>query len=182
MPRGWWNGRQLYLNLFGLSSLRNKNCSTKTAQKEQLEVGLWCCSFLPVTKETLSCPIAKDASSARECSIGHYCPAVTLNSKVKEGGENKQNTLQSQKLPLPPRPVCLKAMGLTSGLCFAFLHHSDQKACTVVLPLILPCFYPELFMLYMLYHAREDDLYCQGIVDLSLFPDIKLLEFLDVQK
>uniref|UniRef100_A0A8B9ER41 ALS2 C-terminal like n=1 Tax=Anser cygnoides TaxID=8845 RepID=A0A8B9ER41_ANSCY len=59
---------------------------------------------------------------------------------------------------------------------------SDQKACSVVLPLILPCFYPELFMLYMLYHEREDDLYCQGIVDLSLFPDIKLLEFLDVQK
>ncbi|NWQ82264.1 AL2CL protein, partial [Columbina picui] len=58
----------------------------------------------------------------------------------------------------------------------------DQKARSVVLPLILPCFYPELFMLYMLYHQREDDLYCQGIVDLSLFPDIKLLEFLDVQK
>ncbi|PKU33197.1 als2 c-terminal-like protein isoform x3 [Limosa lapponica baueri] len=60
--------------------------------------------------------------------------------------------------------------------------YHDQKACSVVLPLILPCFYPELFMLYMLYHEREDDLYCQGIVDLSLFPDIKLLEFLDVQK
>uniref|UniRef100_A0A8B9PK31 ALS2 C-terminal like n=1 Tax=Apteryx owenii TaxID=8824 RepID=A0A8B9PK31_APTOW len=59
---------------------------------------------------------------------------------------------------------------------------NDQKACSIVLPLILPCFYPELFMLYMLYHEREDDLYCQGIVDLSLFPDIKLLEFLDVQK
>uniref|UniRef100_A0A8C3K620 ALS2 C-terminal like n=1 Tax=Calidris pygmaea TaxID=425635 RepID=A0A8C3K620_9CHAR len=57
-----------------------------------------------------------------------------------------------------------------------------RYACGVVLPLILPCFYPELFMLYMLYHEREDDLYCQGIVDLSLFPDIKLLEFLDVQK
>uniref|UniRef100_A0A8B9F4Y6 ALS2 C-terminal like n=1 Tax=Amazona collaria TaxID=241587 RepID=A0A8B9F4Y6_9PSIT len=59
---------------------------------------------------------------------------------------------------------------------------NDQKACSTVLPLILPCFYPELFMLYMLYHEREDDLYCQGIMDLSLFPDIKLLEFLDVQK
>lgn len=68
------------------------------------------------------------------------------------------------------------------SLCTAFLCHSDQKACSVVLPLILPCFYPELSMLYMLYHEREDDLYCQGIVDLSLFPDIKLLEFLDVQK
>ncbi|NXC07812.1 AL2CL protein, partial [Orthonyx spaldingii] len=59
---------------------------------------------------------------------------------------------------------------------------SGRKGSGVVLPLILPCFYPELFMLYMLYHQREDDLYCQGIVDLSLFPDIKLLEFLDVQK
>ncbi|NWV62950.1 AL2CL protein, partial [Malurus elegans] len=59
---------------------------------------------------------------------------------------------------------------------------SVQKGSSLVLPLILPCFYPELFMLYMLYHEREDDLYCQGIVDLSLFPDIKLLEFLDVQK
>lgn len=101
---------------------------------------------------------------------------------MKEGGESKENTLQSQKLPLPSCPVFLKAIGFTSGLCFAFLHHSDQKARSVVLPLILPCFYPELFMLYMLYHEREDDLYCQGIVDLSLFPDIKLLEFLDVQK
>ncbi|NWV12995.1 AL2CL protein, partial [Ptilonorhynchus violaceus] len=59
---------------------------------------------------------------------------------------------------------------------------SEPKGSGMILPLILPCFYPELFMLYMLYHEREDDLYCQGIVDLSLFPDIKLLEFLDVQK
>ncbi|XP_034615656.1 ALS2 C-terminal-like protein isoform X3 [Trachemys scripta elegans] len=59
---------------------------------------------------------------------------------------------------------------------------SDLNAYRVILPLILPCFYPELFMLYMLYHEKEDDLYCQGIVDLSLFPDIKLLEVLDVQK
>uniref|UniRef100_A0A452IR98 VPS9 domain-containing protein n=1 Tax=Gopherus agassizii TaxID=38772 RepID=A0A452IR98_9SAUR len=59
---------------------------------------------------------------------------------------------------------------------------SDLNAYGVILPLILPCFYPELFMLYMLYHEKEDDLYCQGIVDLSLFPDVKLLEFLDVQK
>ncbi|NXB19827.1 AL2CL protein, partial [Rhagologus leucostigma] len=59
---------------------------------------------------------------------------------------------------------------------------SILKGSSLILPLILPCFYPELSMLYMLYHEREDDLYCQGIVDLSLFPDIKLLEFLDVQK
>lgn len=37
-------------------------------------------------------------------------------------------------------------------------------------------------MLYMLYHEKEDDHYCQGIVDLSLLPDVKLLEFLDIQK
>uniref|UniRef100_A0A8C3M5U7 VPS9 domain-containing protein n=1 Tax=Geospiza parvula TaxID=87175 RepID=A0A8C3M5U7_GEOPR len=53
---------------------------------------------------------------------------------------------------------------------------------SLVLPLILPGFYPELSMLYMLQHQREDELYCQGIVELSLFPDIQLLEFLDVQK
>ncbi|NWH89562.1 AL2CL protein, partial [Aegithalos caudatus] len=59
---------------------------------------------------------------------------------------------------------------------------SIQKGSSLVLPLILPCFYPELSMLYMLRHQREDDLYCQGIVELSLLPDIQLLEFLDVQK
>ncbi|NXD39910.1 AL2CL protein, partial [Copsychus sechellarum] len=56
------------------------------------------------------------------------------------------------------------------------------KGSSLVLPLILPAFYPELSMLYMLQHQREDDLYCQGIVELSLFSDIQLLEFLDVQK
>ncbi|XP_043831305.1 ALS2 C-terminal-like protein [Dromiciops gliroides] len=59
---------------------------------------------------------------------------------------------------------------------------SHPEAYRLVLPLILPCFYPELFMLYMLYHEREDSLYSQGISDLSLFPDTKLLECLDVQK
>uniref|UniRef100_A0A670JNS4 ALS2 C-terminal like n=1 Tax=Podarcis muralis TaxID=64176 RepID=A0A670JNS4_PODMU len=58
----------------------------------------------------------------------------------------------------------------------------DLNGPALVLPIILPCFYPELSMLYMLYHQKEDDLYCQGIVDLSLFPDVKLLEFLEVQK
>ncbi|KAI1242516.1 hypothetical protein IHE44_0000046 [Lamprotornis superbus] len=57
-----------------------------------------------------------------------------------------------------------------------------QKGSSLVLPLILPTFYPELSMLYMLQHQREDKLYCQGIVELSLFSDIQLLEFLDVQK
>ncbi|XP_044537672.1 ALS2 C-terminal-like protein isoform X1 [Gracilinanus agilis] len=59
---------------------------------------------------------------------------------------------------------------------------SHPEAYRLVLPLILPCFYPELFMLYMLYHEKEDNLYSQGISDLSLFPDTKLLECLDVQK
>ena len=52
----------------------------------------------------------------------------------------------------------------------------------MVLPLILPSFYSELFTLYLLLHEREDSLYSQGIVHLSLFPDTRLLEFLDVQK
>ncbi|XP_054450764.1 ALS2 C-terminal-like protein isoform X2 [Pteronotus mesoamericanus] len=43
-------------------------------------------------------------------------------------------------------------------------------------------FYSELFTLYLLLHEREDRLYSQGITNLSLFPDTKLLEFLDVQK
>ncbi|XP_069067063.1 ALS2 C-terminal-like protein isoform X1 [Pleurodeles waltl] len=51
-----------------------------------------------------------------------------------------------------------------------------------ILPLILPRFYPELSMLYLVYHEREDALYWQGIVHLGFFSDIKLLEFLDVQK
>ncbi|XP_032919598.1 ALS2 C-terminal-like protein isoform X1 [Catharus ustulatus] len=59
---------------------------------------------------------------------------------------------------------------------------SLQKGSSLVLPLILPTFYPELSMLYMLQHQRQDELYCQGIVELSLFSDIQLLEFLDVQK
>ncbi|XP_069503187.1 ALS2 C-terminal-like protein [Ambystoma mexicanum] len=53
---------------------------------------------------------------------------------------------------------------------------------SLILPLILPRFYPELSMLYLVYHEREDALYWQGIVHLGLFSDTKLLEFLDVQK
>lgn len=52
----------------------------------------------------------------------------------------------------------------------------------LVLPLVLPSFYSELFTLYLLLHETEDRLYNQGITNLSLFPDTKLLEFLDVQK
>ncbi|CAJ0968474.1 unnamed protein product [Ranitomeya imitator] len=37
-------------------------------------------------------------------------------------------------------------------------------------------------MLYMLYRQQEDALYWQGIVRLGHLTDIKLLEFLDVQK
>ncbi|NXV04992.1 AL2CL protein, partial [Cettia cetti] len=59
---------------------------------------------------------------------------------------------------------------------------SLPQGSSLVLPLILPCFYPELSMLYMLQHQRQDSLYCQGITQLSLLPDIQLLEFLDVQK
>lgn len=52
----------------------------------------------------------------------------------------------------------------------------------LVLPLMLPSFYSELFTLYLLLHEREDRLYSQGITNLSLFPDTQLLEHLDVQK
>nr|XP_023476328.1 ALS2 C-terminal-like protein isoform X1 [Equus caballus]XP_023476329.1 ALS2 C-terminal-like protein isoform X1 [Equus caballus]XP_023476330.1 ALS2 C-terminal-like protein isoform X1 [Equus caballus]XP_023476331.1 ALS2 C-terminal-like protein isoform X1 [Equus caballus] len=58
----------------------------------------------------------------------------------------------------------------------------DLQVHGLVLPLVLPSFYSELFTLYLLLHEREDSLYSQGIAHLSLFPDTKLLEFLDVQK
>ncbi|CAD7685272.1 unnamed protein product [Nyctereutes procyonoides] len=58
----------------------------------------------------------------------------------------------------------------------------DLQVHGLVLPLMLPSFYSELFTLYLLLHEREDGLYSQGIASLSLFPDTKLLKFLDVQK
>lgn len=58
----------------------------------------------------------------------------------------------------------------------------DLQVHGLLLPLILPSFYSELFTLYLLLHEREDGLYSRGITNLSLFPDTKLLEFLDVQK
>ncbi|XP_041103355.1 ALS2 C-terminal-like protein isoform X2 [Polyodon spathula] len=59
---------------------------------------------------------------------------------------------------------------------------NEMNCYTLVLPLILPKFYPELSMLYMLYHEKGDALYWQGIVHLGLLSDAKLLDFLDVQK
>uniref|UniRef100_A0A8C5KUE8 ALS2 C-terminal-like protein n=1 Tax=Jaculus jaculus TaxID=51337 RepID=A0A8C5KUE8_JACJA len=58
----------------------------------------------------------------------------------------------------------------------------DFQVHGLLLPLVLPSFYSELFTLYLLLHEREDGLYSQGIANLSLFPDTRLLEFLDVQK
>lgn len=62
------------------------------------------------------------------------------------------------------------------------LPHRDQQVHRLVLPLMLPSFYSELFTLYLLLHEQKDGRYSQGIASLSLFPDTKLLEFLDVQK
>ncbi|XP_052043066.1 ALS2 C-terminal-like protein isoform X2 [Apodemus sylvaticus] len=58
----------------------------------------------------------------------------------------------------------------------------DLHVHEVLLPLILPKFYSELFTLYLLLHEREDGLYSGGINNLSLFSDANLLEFLDVQE
>ncbi|XP_066100702.1 ALS2 C-terminal-like protein isoform X2 [Saccopteryx bilineata] len=58
----------------------------------------------------------------------------------------------------------------------------DQQVYGLMLPLMLPSFYSELFTLYMLLHEKEDSLYIRGITNFSLFSDTKLLEFLDVQK
>ncbi|KAK2091027.1 ALS2 C-terminal-like protein [Saguinus oedipus] len=57
----------------------------------------------------------------------------------------------------------------------------DLQVHGLVLPIMLPSFYSELFTLYLLLHEREDSFYSQGIASLSLFPDTQLLEFLDVQ-
>uniref|UniRef100_Q60I26-2 Isoform 2 of ALS2 C-terminal-like protein n=1 Tax=Mus musculus TaxID=10090 RepID=Q60I26-2 len=67
-------------------------------------------------------------------------------------------------------------------LCCERMETRDLQVHGLLLPLILPSFYSELFTLYLLLHEREDGLYSRGITNLSLFPDTKLLEFLDVQK
>ncbi|XP_058035908.1 ALS2 C-terminal-like protein isoform X3 [Ahaetulla prasina] len=58
----------------------------------------------------------------------------------------------------------------------------DVEGASVILPLILPYFYPDLLMLYMVAHGKQDEVYCQGIINLSRLSDTKLLEYLDVQK
>lgn len=72
--------------------------------------------------------------------------------------------------------------GPDSTVSHPFCPLRDKQVHGLMLPLILPSFYSELITLYMLLHEREDGLYSQGIAKLSLFPDTKLLEFLDVQK
>ncbi|GAB1294744.1 ALS2 C-terminal-like protein [Apodemus speciosus] len=54
----------------------------------------------------------------------------------------------------------------------------DLQVHGVLLPLILPSFYSELFSLYLLLHEGEDQLYSRGITNLSLFSDTNLLEYL----
>lgn len=58
----------------------------------------------------------------------------------------------------------------------------DSEGSSVLLPLILPYFHPELLMLYMEAHEKQDEIYCQGIVSLSRLSDVTLLEHLDVQR
>nr|XP_023663230.1 ALS2 C-terminal-like protein isoform X1 [Paramormyrops kingsleyae]XP_023663231.1 ALS2 C-terminal-like protein isoform X1 [Paramormyrops kingsleyae] len=59
---------------------------------------------------------------------------------------------------------------------------TEMDFCSLVLPVILPEFYPDLSMLYMLYHAEDNACYRQGILHLNLLSDTKLMEFLDVQR
>ncbi|XP_064410581.1 ALS2 C-terminal-like protein isoform X2 [Latimeria chalumnae] len=60
---------------------------------------------------------------------------------------------------------------------------SEELNChSMILSPVLPRFYPDLFMIYMLHHEAEDALYWQGIIHLGLLSDTKLLEFLEVQK
>lgn len=83
-----------------------------------------------------------------------------------EGSSSSDPTGPLRLTPPPVRPPSLRSLQV-HGL---------------VLPLMLPSFYSELFTLYLLLHEREDGLYSQGIASLSLFPDTQLLELLDVQK
>uniref|UniRef100_A0A8C9DFL8 ALS2 C-terminal like n=1 Tax=Prolemur simus TaxID=1328070 RepID=A0A8C9DFL8_PROSS len=46
----------------------------------------------------------------------------------------------------------------------------DLRVHGLVLPLVLPSFYSELFTLYLLLHEREDSLYSQGITSLTFPP------------
>ncbi|XP_058686417.1 ALS2 C-terminal-like protein isoform X1 [Poecile atricapillus] len=59
---------------------------------------------------------------------------------------------------------------------------ADPRGSGPVLPLILSRFYPELSVLYLLQHQRQDELYSRGIQQLGQFPDSQLLEFLGVHK
>lgn len=72
--------------------------------------------------------------------------------------------------------------GPDSSVSHPFWPLRDLQVHGLLLPLILPSFYSELFTLYLLLHEREDGLYSRGITNLSLLPDTKLLEFLDVQE
>ncbi|NXI87120.1 AL2CL protein, partial [Rhipidura dahli] len=51
-----------------------------------------------------------------------------------------------------------------------------------VLRLLLGRLQPELRELYLLLHARRDQRYGHGILELSRFPDLRLLHFLDVHR
>ncbi|KAB0389614.1 hypothetical protein E2I00_016571, partial [Balaenoptera physalus] len=74
----------------------------------------------------------------------------------------------------PPLPLVCRGLLQVALQCKGQAPEEDEDAET--------SFYSELFTLYLLLHEREDSLYSQGIANLSLFPDTKLLEFLDVQK
>ncbi|XP_069873662.1 ALS2 C-terminal-like protein isoform X2 [Dipodomys merriami] len=76
--------------------------------------------------------------------------------------------------------VALESKGQT-------LEEEDEKTRNLqvyglILPLLLPSFYGELFTLYLLLHKKEDTCYSQRLTKLGLLSDTKLLEFLDVQK
>uniref|UniRef100_A0A670JQM0 ALS2 C-terminal like n=1 Tax=Podarcis muralis TaxID=64176 RepID=A0A670JQM0_PODMU len=116
--------------------------------------------------------------------LGKFLKALMLAFQASYSGigANKHLLSMAQEEVKHTLAATIWIAALCTNFPFRFLCHSDLNGPALVLPIILPCFYPELSMLYMLYHQKEDDLYCQGIVDLSLFPDVKLLEFLEVQK
>lgn len=92
------------------------------------------------------------------------------------------HTEQESAVPRDKLKFCWCSSGPDSSVSHPFWPLRNLQVHGLLLPLILPSFYSELFTLYLLLHEREDGLYSRGITNLSLLPDTKLLEFLDVQE
>lgn len=119
------------------------------------------------------------------CRGGKQLPEAflcTLRQRCGGHGPKPHRAGRSQLSPGRDSSSAGAAVALTAASPTLFWPLRDLQVHGLLLPLILPSFYSELFTLYLLLHEREDGLYSRGITNLSLFPDTKLLEFLDVQE